>query len=110
MKYDFDTIIDRRGTNSYKWDSATECDILPMWVADMDFPASGMRLENSGDIYTFSKYNPGEAFAYWSSSPNQLYTTKADAFYYWGGVGGPNSLQGFNRDSGHTVRCVEELY
>ena len=37
MKYDFDEIIPRRGTNSYKWDSAREADILPMWVADMDF-------------------------------------------------------------------------
>ena len=38
MKYDFDTIIPRRGTNSYKWDSLpTSKDILPLWVADMDF-------------------------------------------------------------------------
>ena len=37
MKYDFDEIIPRRGTNSYKWDSARDADILPMWVADMDF-------------------------------------------------------------------------
>ena len=36
MKYDFDKIIDRRATNSYKWDSAPE-GVLPMWVADMDF-------------------------------------------------------------------------
>ncbi len=36
MKYDFDKTIDRRATNSYKWDSATE-GVLPMWVADMDF-------------------------------------------------------------------------
>lgn len=36
MKYDFDKTIDRRGTNSYKWDSAPE-GVLPMWVADMDF-------------------------------------------------------------------------
>ena len=35
MKYDFDSVIDRRNTFSYKWDvSAGE---LPMWVADMDF-------------------------------------------------------------------------
>ncbi len=35
MKYDFDTIIDRKNTNSLKWDLfETE---LPMWVADMDF-------------------------------------------------------------------------
>ncbi len=35
--FDFDTIVNRRGTNSYKWDSAPEDDILPLWVADMDF-------------------------------------------------------------------------
>ncbi len=37
MKYDFDTIIPRRGTNSYKWDSGSDDELLPMWVADMDF-------------------------------------------------------------------------
>ena len=38
MKYDFDEIIPRRGTNSYKWDSLPASkDILPLWVADMDF-------------------------------------------------------------------------
>ncbi|MDE7286083.1 MAG: pyridoxal phosphate-dependent aminotransferase [Lachnospiraceae bacterium] len=35
MTYDFDKIIDRRGTNSLKWD-VLEGE-LPMWVADMDF-------------------------------------------------------------------------
>ena len=37
MKYDFDTVVPRRGTNSYKWDSMPREDILPMWVADMNF-------------------------------------------------------------------------
>lgn len=37
MKYNFDETVPRRGSNSYKWDSTTESDILPMWVADMDF-------------------------------------------------------------------------
>ena len=37
MVYDFDTIVPRRQTNSYKWDSATDEGVLPMWVADMDF-------------------------------------------------------------------------
>ncbi|WP_312075856.1 MalY/PatB family protein [Chryseobacterium sp.] len=36
MKYNFDEIIDRRNTNSVKWDFFPE-DVLPMWVADMDF-------------------------------------------------------------------------
>lgn len=37
MKYDFDAIIDRRNTNSVKWDMTQEKDVLPMWIADMDF-------------------------------------------------------------------------
>jgi len=37
MKYNFDEIVQRRGSNSYKWDTAKEEDVLPMWVADMDF-------------------------------------------------------------------------
>lgn len=37
MKYDFDEQIPRRGTCSYKWDSTKNEDVLPMWVADMDF-------------------------------------------------------------------------
>ncbi len=36
MKYNFDKPINRCGTNSYKWDSA-DADIIPLWVADMDF-------------------------------------------------------------------------
>jgi cysteine-S-conjugate beta-lyase len=39
--FDFDTPVDRRNTLSYKWDSVSrnmgEEDVLPMWVADMDF-------------------------------------------------------------------------
>lgn len=36
-KYNFDEIIDRRGTDSVKWDLTTDAEVLPMWVADMDF-------------------------------------------------------------------------
>ncbi len=34
--YNFDQIIDRKSSNSLKWNSYDE-DVLPMWVADMDF-------------------------------------------------------------------------
>jgi len=41
MKNDFDKIIDRSNTNCYKWDYLKEVfnsdDVLPLWVADMDF-------------------------------------------------------------------------
>ena len=40
MIYNFDEVISRRGTNSLKWDCATEEGVLPMWVADMDFRAA----------------------------------------------------------------------
>ncbi len=36
MKYDFDQVFSRRGSNSFKWDAGA-ADLLPMWVADMDF-------------------------------------------------------------------------
>jgi cysteine-S-conjugate beta-lyase len=38
LKYNFDAIIERRGTNSSKWRLYPE-DVLPLWVADMDFAA-----------------------------------------------------------------------
>lgn len=37
MEYDFSRPTERHGTDSYKWDSAPETDIIPLWVADMDF-------------------------------------------------------------------------
>jgi len=46
MPFDFDEIIDRRGSHSTKWDmigrvlSDPAADTLPMWVADMDFRAA----------------------------------------------------------------------
>jgi hypothetical protein len=43
MQYDFDKIILRNGTNAIKWDGLDKtfgaADILPMWIADMDFEA-----------------------------------------------------------------------
>ncbi len=38
--YNFDKEIIRRGTNSVKWDEISDKDIIPMWVADMDFLAA----------------------------------------------------------------------
>ena len=41
--YNFDSFVDRKNTNSLKYDFAVErgypADVLPLWVADMDFPA-----------------------------------------------------------------------
>lgn len=65
MKYNFDEIIERRGTDSVKWDGVKNIwgrnDLLPMWVADMDFrtppfvmDALRKRLEHEVLGYTYS--------------------------------------------------------
>ena len=49
MTYSFDKVIDRHGTDSLKYDLAAKRglpeDILPLWVADMDFPSPPEVLE-----------------------------------------------------------------
>lgn len=37
--FDFEQVPDRRGTDSIKWGRYAGRDVLPLWVADMDFPA-----------------------------------------------------------------------
>lgn len=66
MKYNFDEIIDRRGTSSVKWDGVQKYwngrnDLLPMWVADMDFKTAPFvvealkkRLDHEVIGYTFA--------------------------------------------------------
>ena len=49
MKYDFDTVCSRINTECAKWDAVKSVfgrdDVIPMWVADMDFPAAGPIVE-----------------------------------------------------------------
>jgi cystathionine beta-lyase len=68
MSYQFDEIIERRGTNSLKYDFAAERgkpnDILPLWVADMDFrtcPAVTQALIKSAErgIFGYSECKEG---------------------------------------------------
>ena len=37
MNYDFDELIERRGTGCVKWDESPSPVTIPLWVADMDF-------------------------------------------------------------------------
>lgn len=39
MIFDFNRVVDRRNTNSLKWDKYKGRDVIPLWVADMDFQA-----------------------------------------------------------------------
>jgi cystathionine beta-lyase len=40
MNYNFDELVERRGTGCVKWDEISDPDVLPLWVADMDFKAA----------------------------------------------------------------------
>ncbi|MCH5229154.1 MAG: pyridoxal phosphate-dependent aminotransferase [Muribaculaceae bacterium] len=43
--YDFNTPIDRHNTNSYKWDTLDMENVIPLWVADMDFKTAPCIIE-----------------------------------------------------------------
>ncbi|MDD5295964.1 MAG: PatB family C-S lyase [Rhodocyclaceae bacterium] len=45
LRFDFDTPVDRRESASVKWDRYAGRDVLPLWVADMDFAAPAPILE-----------------------------------------------------------------
>ncbi|PIO98916.1 MalY/PatB family protein [Pleomorphomonas carboxyditropha] len=61
--HDFDTVIDRRQVPTSKWDRYPE-DVLPMWVADMDFPVAepiAAALRDRLDHPVFGYGGPGPA-------------------------------------------------
>ena len=60
-KFNFDAPPDRRGTASSKWDKYGDADVIPMWVADMDFvcaPAIIAALRKRVDHGIFGYSNP----------------------------------------------------
>ena len=65
MKFDFDRIIERRGTNSLKYDFARERgkreDVLPLWVADMDFQTAPPILERLEEVAHHGIFGYSEA-------------------------------------------------
>ena len=79
MKYDFDRMVNRYGTDCYKWDMITKRKLdpntLPLWVADMDFetvPEVKERLKEVADrgIYGYSMLGDGyyDALKNWFST------------------------------------------
>lgn len=77
MKYNFDEIIDRRNTGSLKWD--VKENVLPMWVADMDFKAAPCirkaikkRLDHGIFGYTVIPDSWAESYINWWKSRHGL--------------------------------------
>lgn len=67
MKYDFDTVIDRRNTKCLKYDFAVERGkkegVLPLWVADMDFKTADPIIERLKQAAEFGIYGYSESKA-----------------------------------------------
>ena len=92
MKYNFDEMISRRNTNCIKWDASADSEVLPMWVADMDFrtaPAIVEALQKrvAHGIFGYTRV-PDEyyqAVISWLDRRHGL-KTKKDWFIYTSGV------------------------
>ena len=92
MKYDFDEIVNRRGTNSVKWDEAKEEGVIPMWVADMDFKAAPCildalkkRVDHGVFGYTMVPDSYYESIISWFERRHQWYIER-DWIIYTSGV------------------------
>lgn len=73
MTFDFDKIVERRGTDCVKWDEAEE-GVLPMWVADMDFETAPCvkeavisRARHGVYAYNFIPQSFYDAITWWNS-------------------------------------------
>ncbi|WP_082760003.1 PatB family C-S lyase [Abyssisolibacter fermentans] len=73
MKYDLDRIVDRKGTNSGKWEFGAminpevDADTLPLWVADMDFACAkpiqeAIKARTDREIFGYSMCMTGEYY------------------------------------------------
>ena len=69
--YQFDTPYNRKGTNCTKWDIFTDEEMLPMWIADMDFEAPAPIYE------AFEKRAAHHVYAY-SRLSNEYYQAVID--------------------------------
>lgn len=92
MTYDFDKIIQRRGTNCVKWDEVSDNDTIPMWVADMDFETAPCimqalqeRLQHGCFGYTFVPESYYDATIKWFQHRHR-WTIDRSSFIYTSGV------------------------
>ena len=92
-RYNFDDPICRRGTNCVKWDERPEEDIIPLWVADMDFrvaPAIQKAIERRAAQGVFGYTHVPEAYydaiISWFSRRHQWTIKREDILYTIGVV------------------------
>lgn len=88
----FDDIVNRRGSGSYKWDSSADPDVIPLWVADMDFRTAppvieALRRRVDHGIFGYTLVGPDyyEALTGWMASRHN-YRFDASRVIYTSGV------------------------
>ena len=88
MKYNFDEIIERRGTNCVKWDESPSPDTIPLWVADMDFrvapaiqEALQRRVEHGVFGYNIVPESYYQAVISWFQRRHQWTISREDILY-----------------------------
>lgn len=93
MEYDFSRPTDRRGTDSYKWDSAPEADIIPLWVADMDFETfpgitEALQRRVAHGIFGYTRVPEAyyEAVCHWFGKRHGWHINREDIIYTSGVV------------------------
>ena len=99
MKYNFDEIIERKGTDCFKWDALPAMygrdDLTPMWVADMDFRSpdfvmEAIRQRCQHEVLGYAVPSEGywEAVEQWLSSHYRIDARRDELHYIPGIVAG----------------------
>ncbi|MEQ2456875.1 MalY/PatB family protein [Flavonifractor hominis] len=122
MNYDFDHLPDRHGTFSYKWDEvASEFpqapDVIPMWVADTDFPCpkeivEAIQKRAAHPIYGYGQIDHDSAalLAQWEKKRNQWDVDPQWITYCNGVVVGLNAIISAFSEEGDGVIIQPPVY
>ena len=110
--YDFKSVIQRRGTNSVKWDMFG--DDLPMWVADMDFkvaPAIQKAIQKRADhpVYGYSIV-PDELFESYIGRRYDFKMSHEDMLYSIGVMPSISSMIRCLTDVGDNILIQSPVY
>ncbi len=115
MKYDFETIPNRRGTSSIKWD--VKDNELPMWIADMDFKTPDFILNKMNEIVNFGNFGykdvPNkyfESFANWFERRHNVKWNKEEMIFTTGVVPAISSIVRKITTVGEKVLVMEPCY
>lgn len=121
MSEQFDRIIDRQNTKSVKWDTCGELfqslDVLPMWIADMDFRVPAPVLDSMKEVlekgilgYSYPCPSLFEAIINWQRESRKLELTREDILFSPGVVSSlALSVQSFTK-KGEAVMVHDPVY